>query len=723
MAASEDQTIVDVSKQEARQAALAIANSLEKEADDRVAKRDPVEKRWLTDLAQFHGVYDEQITKDLREHVKSSLFINQTRPKTNVMESRLSDMLFPTDDRNWGIGPTPVPELTVEAENMAQDAVDMKVRAVANPEDGKQQEMSERADGKLAMIESTMDEAKKRARAMEEEIDDHLRECKYSIQARDVIKDGCKLGTGIMKGPVTDGKYRSRWQKAKEGLMANVFSLNYEEDSRPAFWRVDPWNFFPDSDATNMEENEAVYERHMLNKKQLRRMARQPGFDRDAIRRLLKNKPQATVPSYLADLRSITSSYNDMLKDRYHVWEYHGPLTAEDMQQLAIALGEPEKAADMGEDIDPLDEILVVVWFCQGEIMKFGIHHLDSGDSIYSVFNLEKDEASIFGFGIPHIMRDPQKALAGAWRVLMDNMGLSSGPQIVINEDVIEPVDGIWELVPRKLWKRKGAAPPDKKPFEMFDIPSHMEDLLKVIEVSKQNIDEETALPMLAQGEQGTQVTKTAQGMSILMNSVNVVFRRIVKNWDDDMTTENVRRMYDWLMQFSDKEHIKGDYQVDARGTSVLLVREMQSANMMAFLTQFGAHPVLGKYLKDEGLPAMRRLAQAMLIPADEVIKSKSEIAADEAKKASEPPPVDPEMEKITASLNLEQMKGQNALSLEGMRRETALIKLASTQNIDLEKLRTMLQDHREDRATKERMMAVEAAVTEREGASGGGHF
>ena len=638
------------------------------------------------------------------------------------MESRLSDMLFPTDDRNWGIGPTPVPELTVEAESVAQAAAKAKLAAVAQPDDEGLQQKSAVIDEELVLIETTMEEAKKRSRAMEEEIADHLRECKYSIQSREVIKDGCKLGTGIMKGPVTDGKVRSRWQRSVEG-MANVFNLHYDDDPRPAFWRVDPWNFFPDSDAINMEENEAVYERHMLNKKQLRRLARQPGFDKDAIRRLLTNKPQATVPSYLADLRAITSSYNDMLKDRYHVWEYHGPLTAEDMVQLSIALEQPEKAADLDEDIDPLDEIQVVIWFCQGEILKFGIHHLDSGDSIYSVFNLEKDEASIFGFGIPHIMRDPQKALAGAWRVLMDNMGLSSGPQIVINEEVIEPVDGKWELTPRKLWRRKGAAPADKKPFEMFEIPSRMEELLKVIEVSKENCAEETALPMLAQGEQGSQITKTAQGMSILMNSINIVFRRIVKNWDDDMTNANIRRMYDWLMQFSDKEHIKGDFQIDARGTSVLLVREMQSANMMAFLMNFGSHPILSKYLKGEGLPAMRRLAQAMLIPADEVIKSVAEIAADEAKAAASPPVPDPEMEKIVATLNLETLRGKNALDLEGMRRETALIKLASTSNMDLEKLQAMLQDHREDRDTRERMMAVEAAVSEKIGKGGGGHF
>src|ERR1051325_6855908 len=88
-----------------RERLRAIVGRLAKEADERVQKRDLIEKRWLADLAQYHGKYDDKIVKDLTEAKKSKLFINQTRPKTNAMEARLSDMLFPTDDRNYGIQP------------------------------------------------------------------------------------------------------------------------------------------------------------------------------------------------------------------------------------------------------------------------------------------------------------------------------------------------------------------------------------------------------------------------------------------------------------------------------------------------------------------------------------------------------------------------------------------------------------------------------------------
>lgn len=717
----------------------AIIGRLDHEACERVGKRDLIEKRWLDDLRQYHGCYTDRLIKELRDARKSTLYINSTRPKTNAMASRLSDMLFPTDDRNWGIKPTPVPELTVEAEAVARQAAEAQIAAVAEPDDQRLQQAAADANQRANLIQARIDEAQQRARAMEEEIDDHLREAKYAAQSRDVIDDGCKLGTGIIKGPVIGDRSRRAWQQQDvvddDGNIRNEYVMGRVDDPRPVYWRTDPWNFFPDMDARSIEDSEGNFERHLMNPRQLRRLAKQPGMDKDAIRRLLRGKPASSLPHYIADIRSITGAYHDNTQDRYHVWEYHGPLSLDDMQDLAQLLASDQRSEetanrgaglldDLAElEVDPLQEIEAVVWFSQGELLKFGLHFLDSGDPIYSIFNLEKDDASIFGFGIPYIMRDPQKAMASAWRTLLDNAGLSSGPQIIVNPSVVEPQNGVWALEPRKIWFRKPGAPKNEPPFETVDIPSQMQELTALIELCRRNIDEETSLPVIAQGEQGSHVTKTAHGMSLLMNSANVVFRRIVKNWDDNITTPTIRRTYDFLMQFSKKEHIKGDYEVDARGTSVLLVREMQSQNLLLFLSNFAGHAVLGKYLKEEGLPALRRLAQTMMISADDIVKTNEEVAQDEADAAKQEPPPNPEILKIEATLNAKQMEWDARLDLAHMERETALIKLASEQNMKLDELRAKLDDARENRQSRERMMAAEAAVTARQGPSGGGHF
>lgn len=706
------------------EALRALVGELQKEADRRVGARVVVENRWLDDLRQYYGEYTTQIQKDLTDAAKSTLFINQTRPKTNAMEARLSDMLFPTDDRNWGIQPTPVPELTVKAEQTAKASAAATMASVQNPDHPGLAAASLAAQRDAALVEATMDEARSRANAMQEEIDDHLRECNYSIHARDVIRDSCKLGTGIMKGPITDGSSRRAWQamnpdgtpmpKQPMGSPAPStvdYALTYEPDDRPVYWRVDPWNYFPDMDASNHDEGESDYERHLFNKKQMRALARKRGFSQDGIRRLLDAGPTKGAPAYLANLRAITGQNQTVVSDRYQVWEYHGPLEVNQIELLAEFLGRDGDLEDLPQDVDPLDEVQVVVWFCQGEPLKFGLHHLDSGDSIYSVFNLERDDSSIFGFGIPYIMRDPQKALAASWRTVMDNMGLSSGPQIVINDDVIEPADGDWTLRPRKVWRRKSGAPADQKPFEIFEISSHLTELMEVVETSRKNIDEETALPMLAQGEQGAQVTKTFQGMAILMNSVNVVFRRIVKNWDDGLTTPAITRLYDWLMQFSTKDYIKGDYKVDARGTSVLLVREMQSQNIMLFLNNYVGHPIMGKFMKKDGLPGLRKLSQTLMIPADELIKSDTEVEQDEALAAKKQPPPNIEMQKLVTQMNMAKDHDQTLRDVAYINRETQLMIWAQKANMSLDQLRNELQIAFDDRQSKERIFAGEAAI------------
>jgi hypothetical protein len=706
----------------------AIVSGLDKEACRRVTERNLIEQRWLEDLRQYHGKYDETTAKNLSGGSKSSLFINATRPKTNAMAARMIDMLFPTDDRNWGIQPTPVPDLVEEAGLAAAEAA--KKMAVLTQMEAEQDPNLEQARG-LAQedidladtLQAELDEARDRAAAMEAEIFDQLKECQYQAQARDAIEDACKIGTGIMKGPVLGGRAKRQWRPGE----GNVYELGAVTDPKPQLIRVDPWAFFPDTDARSVEDSEGIFERHLMREKELRKLARQPGFDPDAVRRLLKEQPTQTAPSYLSDLRSITGEKTTTLSDRYIVWEYHGPVKAEDLRDLALAMDKPDVIADAGEDIDPLTEINVCLWFCQTEVLKFGISPLDSGEPIYSAFCIEKDEASLFGYGVPYIMRDSQRALNGAWRMLMDNAGLSTGPQIVMGADV-EPVDGDWTLVPRKLWKRKAGS--TGHAFETYNIDSHQAELTGIIQTAMKLIDDETAMPALAQGEQGSGVTKTAQGMALLMNSANVVFRRIVKNFDDDMTTPNIRRMYDWNMQYSSKEYIKGDYEVDARGSSVLLDREMQAQNLMQLALHFAQHPVFGPMMK--GSKLFRKIVSTHRIQADEIVKSDNEIEAEAARAAAQQGEGGDGLDEIRlemaraeleAKVEIANLDAQVRREVAQMNRDTAMMSLAEKHNMTLDQLEAKLQMADADRQSKERVVAVEASMAERLGKGGGGHI
>ena len=89
-----------------------LASKLEKRAVELARRREPLSRRWYADIQQYEGRYPEDVRVALeRDPSASKLFVNMTRPKTRIMKARLADVLFPTDDLNWDIEPTPDPEL------------------------------------------------------------------------------------------------------------------------------------------------------------------------------------------------------------------------------------------------------------------------------------------------------------------------------------------------------------------------------------------------------------------------------------------------------------------------------------------------------------------------------------------------------------------------------------------------------------------------------------
>lgn len=742
-----------------------IVGRMQAEVENRITKRKPLEDRWIEDLEQYHGRYDTKTDRALKDDdAKSKLFINLTRPKTDAMSARLMDLLFPTDDRNWGIGPTPVPMLNDDASAAVKalreiedqlEAMQKQQEAAGQGEDPAAappatdpalealEEKAEYSRKKAARLQAIIEEARHRADAMALEIEDQLSESSYHASMRDVIDDACKLGTGVAKGPITGDKVRKGWKKQKtvDPETGEAVSGAYEldaanADQTPAMRYTNIWDFFPDMDVRDIQTGEGTFERHLLNTRGLRKLGQLPGFDKDALRRLLAKKPNGVAPHYLTQLRDITKSIQNVGKDTYHVYEYSGPLSAEDIRDIALAKQDDAALGEVAE-LDPLTEVNVILWFCDGEVLKIAPYPFDSGETLYSVFNLIKDEASVFGYGIPHVMAHPQRALNAGWRIMLDNAGLASGPQIVIATDLIEPTDGDWTLKPRKTWQAKAGIPQDRRAFMTYDIPMHQEEMANIIAISKQFIDDMTGMPSITQGEDITGPQRTAQGTALLMNSANVTFRRIVKAFDDDMTVPNIRRLYDWNMQFNPKDEIKGDYSVDARGSSVLLVRELQAQNLMVIALQLGAHPIYGPMLKNKEL--LRKLFQAHMIPADEVLLSSDEIdaiMASAAKPEEDPEAMRVQMEaearsqdqeikraEIEAKIQIANMENGTRQTVAELNHQTAMMSLAEKMNMQVDQLEAMLEKTRREIDHKERVFAAETAVTERVGPTGGGYF
>ncbi len=694
-------------------------HTLAKQRDEWIRARYAygVDKRWLEDQDQYDSKDNvnraasqmmtsvEQgypVTTQHAKPTRSTVFIGMTRMKTNAAEARLADILLPTDDRNWGIQPTPKPRMMGMAKDSRMAGDKFTGQPLTDPETGQPLRMKDVAQAAIRV-------AREKAMAMQTQIDDQLVECDYNSELRKVIHDAAVLGTGVIKGPIVTNRVRKAWQPMTDATGQTIHQIEMVEELSPASFRVDPRNCYPDPGCgEDVHDGKGMYERQQLTIKQVRDLAKQPGYMADQLRKVLEEGPKRSAT--LQELKD--EEQRDIARDVYELWEYWGEVDHEDLEAAGVELGEK----------DMLRSVNACVVMINNTVVKAYLNPLDGGDLPFDFYVWEKVAGSCWGYGIPHLMRSQQKVLNAAWRQLMDNAGVSSGPQIVMKPSLIQPADKKWELSSRKIWFATDDMDDVRKSFATFEFSSHQQELSGIIEMATQLADAETGVPQLLQGEQGA-APDTVGGMTMLMNSANVVLRRLVKQFDDMVTRPHIRRYYDYNMLYSEDEEIKGDFSVDARGSSALLVRDVQNQAFLNLLAA-GANPVYGQFLDTKKL--FEKALQAQHIDPAEVFKSDEEIDKMlEAAANNSQEQLDPRIEaaKIRAETDIQKVKAQNEgdmaelqtrLAIKQadisarreemqMQREIEMLRLANAQNITLEQIKAQLaQSAMKERGKKE---------------------
>jgi len=703
----------------------AFGQSMANQRDDWIRSRYSygVDKRWIEDEDQYNAKDNiakqasqmmtsvEQgypVTTQMAKPHRSTVYIGMTRQKTNAAEARISDILLPTDDRNWGIKPTPKPKLMAMSRD-TQMAGDRETgQPLMHPETGQPLAMRDIARASLEI-------ARKKAEAMQLEIEDQLVECDYNGELRKVIHNAARLGTGVIKGPIVTNRTRKAWQPYKDMQGNTIHQLDIVNEVTPASFSIDPRNVWPDPGCGDSIHNgKGIYEREQMTSRQVRDLAKQPGYMKEQIRKVLEEGPKKSVT--FQELKD--DDQRDIARDVYEMWSYWGDVDYDDLEAAGIKLG----------DKDELRAVSACVVMINSTIVKAYLNPLEGGELPYDFYVWERVADSVWGYGIPYLMRAQQKVLNAAWRQMMDNAGVSSGPQIIVKAGAIQPADKQWQLSARKIWFATDEVDDVRKAFTAVEFNSHQAELSGIIKMAMELADMETGVPVLMQGEKGA-APDTVGGMQMLMNSANVVLRRLVKQFDDMVTRPHIRRYYDYNMMYNDDEEVKGDFSIDARGSSALLIRDIQNQAFLNLLAA-GANPVYGVYLDTQKL--FEKALQAQHIDPKDVFKSEEELEKiKEQQKNPQAAPPDPalavaqlrgqiEMEKAKAQNQgdmaelqvrqaIAQQDGEIRMAEMQLTREIEMLKMANTQNLTLEQIKAKLADTAMRERGKKELYAAEA--------------
>ena len=536
--------------------------------DQAEADKLDIEGRLLDDLRQYKGIYSDDIKKRFKKG-RAKAFIGLTRTKVKAVDARIMDLQFPSSgEMNWSVLPTPEPKLPLNVVHQAVQEWTAMNQRQPTPDDVS------------AIVYA---EAKRRSERMATRIADQLKESRYRDIMRDVIHSGNLYGTGVLKGPLVDYKESTAWELGQDGKWMPATT----QTMIPYIEYVPVWDIYPDAAATTPEDLRYVFQRHVMTRTELANLAARDDYDGVAIMEHIRENKDgtATHKSHETELRGLDSErgVNDRLgltpslDKRYEVLEYWGHLDAEDIRSAGL---------EVPEMLDGLD-LCANVWLLGTKIIKFALAEVQSIGIPYYWYYYDKDETSIWGEGIPIVMRDPQRLFNACVRALLDNTAASAGPVYEINEDLLAPGQNPDELLPFSTVYRSGRGIEAQHPaIRVHTIQSHAQLYIQLINLFSALADEATSIPKYLHGSnQGVSgAGRTMGGLSMLMGNSITVVKDQVKSLDDRIIKPFIRALYHWNMELTDDDTLKGDFEIDAQGSASLIAREVRAEKLVAYL-------------------------------------------------------------------------------------------------------------------------------------------
>ena len=591
------------------------------------------EQRWLKAYKNYRGLSNNQNNDSLRESERSRVFIKITKVKVLAAVGQISDILFANKKFPIVVESTPNPEGIPEFAHLKlpqeqqiespfgfpEDGMELlpgatsatALMAGSNPVTrnlGPEYDSDNLVPGPGKMGQPQIKPADLAAANMEKTIHDQLLDTDAVKKLRKSIFECCLLGTGIVKGPFTYEKTIPRWSYGEGG---RTYKPIYK--SKPSISHISCWNFYPDPNATTVDEAEYAIERHKLNRQQLRKLKDEPYFNHEVIEELLGDGPNYEEKYFENQLQS---DQNDPIysESRYEVLEYWGTLDA------ALA---KEAGLEMFEGMEELSSFQVNAWISGNKVLRFVINPFTPERIPYQVFPYEVNPYQMFGVGIAENMEDAQLLMNGHIRMAIDNLALAGNVVFDIDEAMLVPGQN-YDIYPGKVFRRQSGV--TGTAINAINFPNTAPANAQMYDKARQLADEETGIPSIMHGQTGVSGTgRTASGLSMLMSSSTLSIKSVIKNIDDYLLKPMGEAYFQWNMQFNEEQpEIEGDLEIKPRGTSAVMQKEVRTQRLVTLL-QTVANPMLAPFVKIPNL--IRELAISQDIDPNELVNDVNEAA------------------------------------------------------------------------------------------------
>lgn len=580
--------------------------------------KKPIENIMLKGLRQRNGEYESDKKAQIQAQGGSDIYMMITEVKCRAAESWLRDILLDTGTPPWDLQPTPIPDLTPDhtaelQQSLAAEVVRLVETEGQAPTPDKMAQLKEMIsqDYRFKLLQAADDRAKR----MKLKIQDQFAQGGWGESFNDFITDLVTYPCAFIKGPIVRRQRKLSYGKDEAGNT----TVEADETIAPEFERVDPFRIYPEPGITNVNQG-YLFEHHPLSRTELADLIGVPSYDDDAIRKVLETGNGQSWINEDVELQKDEEERKFHSFDRptevYDALEFWGKVSGKMLREWGM---EVEDIPDEAKEYD------TCVWMVGNYVIKAVLNYDPLGEKPYAKTSFIKHPGAFWGKGIPEIIEDLQGVCNAAARALINNMGISSGPQVEVNLERIPPNEDITQMHPWKIWQVTNDPLGSSAPAVKFTQPDdNANTLMGVYDRFAKLADDHSGIPSYLQGDINVKgAGRTASGLSMLMGSAGKGIRQVVMHIDSDVIKPIVHRQFVYNMRYDEDESIKGDVEILPRGAINLAVKETVNVRRIEFLNATANEIDMGIVGQEGRAAILREVAKSLQMPVDEIVPSR----------------------------------------------------------------------------------------------------
>lgn len=494
-------------------------------------------------------------------------------------------------------------------------------------------EANEIRDRYRGLVEDARNQAKRiaveQAKIAEDKIEEILAEGNFYQAFGEFLVDLPLFPYACIKGPTVRIKTEVRWnQQAQQSFgqsgvggrratVVDVPKLTWE--------RISPFDIYWTPGATRIEDANII-ERTRLTRREINDMLDLPGYNVAEVRAVLDEYGRGG----LVDNWDQTDSERAILESRENPrFNQSGMIACLEYQGNAQGRYLLELGMDPRTIPDPLRDYFVNAWLIGRHVVKVQQSPSPRKRHQYYVTSFEKIPGTPVGNGLPDLLADIQTVSNAALRALVNNLSISSGPQVVINDDRLSDGENAEDMYPWKRWhvKTDPFGNNQQEPIIFFQPQSNSGDLLNVYTQFSSLADEASAIPRFLTGVPPVGgLGRTASGLSMLIQNSSKILQTVASNIDRDIMQGVLDNLMDMVLLTDQSGLLSGEEKVRVLGVNVAVQRDTQRARQEQFL-QMTMNPIDNAIIGPMGrAQILRSVADGLGLPGEDIVPSEDKM-------------------------------------------------------------------------------------------------